>query len=87
MNTFLEELFEKYEISQKDRYDILQIYNFLPSDKKKSILNNFEIISLKIKKIEEDIQIEKEIILWSALDIVRNAIIKYKNEQLETNLI
>jgi len=63
MNTFLQELFEKYEISDKDKHNILQMYNILPDYKKQNILNNFETLVYKIKKIEEDINIEKEIIL------------------------
>lgn len=84
MNTFLQELFEKYEISDKDRHNILQMYNILSDDKKQNILNNFETLVYKIKKIEEDIKTEKEIILWDALDIVRNAIRKYRVEELNS---
>jgi hypothetical protein len=63
MNTFLNELFRKYNISLKDRHDIMQIYSFLPDDKKKNIINNFENLAFKLKKIENDLEIEKEFLL------------------------
>jgi len=86
MNKYLEKLFAKYEISEKDKYDILQIYSLLPENKKQNIINNFENLAFKIKKIEEDIQIEKEILLSSALDKVKMAINKYKKQELKNEI-
>lgn len=86
MNTYLNELFRKYNISEKDRHDIMQIYNFLSDDKKKNIINNFENLAFKLSKIEEDLEMEKEFLLWSALNKVEVAIQRYKTEELKNEI-
>jgi len=63
MNIYLEKLFERYRLSEKDRYEILQIYTFLPEDKKQNLINNFETIVYKIQKIEQTLELEKEILI------------------------
>jgi hypothetical protein len=59
----LEKLFEKFRTSEKDRYEIRQIFEILPEQKKKNILANFEALSLRIRKIQEDLQIEQDILI------------------------
>jgi len=63
MNIYLETLFKKYRLSEKDRYEILQIYTFLPEEKKQNLINNFEFVVLKIQKIEKTLELEKEILI------------------------
>jgi len=63
MNTQLKTLFDKYKISEKDRYEINQIFNFIDSEKKQKILADFELLAQKIKKIEEEIILEQSILL------------------------
>ena len=63
MNTQLKTLFDKYKISEKDRYEINQIFNFIDNEKKQKILANFELLAQKIKKIEEEIILEQSILL------------------------
>ena len=63
MNTQLKTLFDKYKISEKDRYEINQAFNFVDSEKKQKILANFELLAQKIKKIEEEIILEQSILL------------------------
>ena len=63
MNTQLKTLFDKYKISEKDRYEINQIFNFIDNEKKQKILANFELLAKKIKKIEEEIILEQSILL------------------------
>jgi len=63
MNIYLETLFKKYRLSEKDRYEILQIYTFLPEEKKQNLINNFEIVVFKIQKIEKTLELEKEILI------------------------
>lgn len=67
MNVLLEKLFLQYELSEKDRYEILQIFQILPDAKKQLLLNNFENLVQKIEKINEDIIIEQGILLDSIL--------------------
>jgi hypothetical protein len=70
MNTYLIKLFEKYNISDKNRYEILQIFSLLPNIKQINLLNNFETLALKLKKIEDEINIEKEVLVWKAVERV-----------------
>jgi len=63
MNTQLKTLFDKYKISEKDRYEINQIFSFIDSEKKQKILANFELLAQKIQKIEEEIILEQSILL------------------------
>ena len=76
MNTLLEKLFEQYHISPKDRYEINQIYGLLPTEKKQNLLNNFEALSIRLNKIEEDLNTEREILIWEGVENIRKTIIK-----------
>jgi hypothetical protein len=63
MNTQLEKLFTQYNLSQKDRYEINQIYVLLPKVKQQNLLHNFAIITAKLYKIENDLQEERELLM------------------------
>jgi hypothetical protein len=63
MNLLLEKHFEKYGLSEKDRYEINQIFQLLPPEKKQDVLDNFENLIFKIRKFQEDIRIEQEILI------------------------
>jgi len=72
MNTLLEKLFEKYNFSKKDKYEINQIFLFLSNDKKERLLNNFDILAEKVMKIEKESIIEQEILLDKLLIDIKN---------------
>ncbi|MDD2871602.1 MAG: hypothetical protein PHS49_06440 [Candidatus Gracilibacteria bacterium] len=82
MNTRLERLFDKYGISEKDRYEISQFYGLLPDIKKQNLINNFEYLASKIKVIENDISIERDILMTNSLDKIRQTIEFVKKEKL-----
>jgi hypothetical protein len=63
MNTRLKILCEKYKLSPKNIHEINQIYDFLSTDKKQNLLNNFDNFIFKIKKIEDSIETEKNILI------------------------
>ncbi|MDQ7010114.1 MAG: hypothetical protein Q9M94_07555 [Candidatus Gracilibacteria bacterium] len=71
MNTLLKSLFEKYEISEKDQYEINQIFNILNDEKKHKILASFELLAEKIKKIEEELLLEQSILLDNILPDIK----------------
>ena len=71
MNVLLKTLFDKYEISEKDQYEINQIFNFVNDEKKHKILANFEVLAKKIKKIEEEILLEQSILLDNILPDIK----------------
>jgi len=81
MNTLLEKYFDEYELSEKDRHEIRQIFQLLPIEKKRYILDNFEELVKRIKKVQEDIKVEQEILIWDAVSKIRNAIELAKLEQ------
>ncbi|MDQ7023888.1 MAG: hypothetical protein Q9M97_10495 [Candidatus Gracilibacteria bacterium] len=72
MNTLLKSLFEKYEISEKDQYEINQIFNILNDEKKHKILASFELLAEKIKKIEEELLLEQSILLDNILPDIKS---------------
>ena len=74
MNIYLEKLFNKYSISKKNRYEISQIYNLLPPDKQSNLIRNFENLANSINVIEENLSIEREILIWNALDNIKDII-------------
>lgn len=63
MNTQLEKLLDKYNLSPKTRHDFIQIYALLPLVKQKDVLHNFDIMLLKIRDIEAWMKKEQEILL------------------------
>jgi hypothetical protein len=63
MNTQLEKLFAQYYLSQKDQYEIRQIYNLLPIHKQHNLLQNFPILAMKLNKIQEELREEREILV------------------------
>lgn len=74
MNTLLKSLFEKYEISEKDRYEINQIFNIVNNEKKQKILANFEKLAKKVKQIEEEILFEQKVLLDNILPDIKSII-------------
>jgi len=63
MNTRLKILCEKYKLSPKNIHEINQIYDFLPDDKKNDLIKNFDNYIFKIKRIEDSIETEKNILI------------------------
>jgi predicted Zn-ribbon and HTH transcriptional regulator len=63
MNTQLQKLFEKSSLSKKDKYEINQIFELLPLDKKQNILDNFEILSTRLEQMHKEIDLERRILV------------------------
>ncbi len=78
MNVLLEKLFEKYDISEKDRYEILQMFQIMSDHKKARLLNNFETLAKKIEKISSDIVIEQGILLDCILPEIQKIVLAKK---------
>lgn len=82
MNIYLEKLFDKYNISEWDRYEINQIYSLLPPQKQQNLINNFESLVLRLNKIEEDIEIERRILIPEAIEDIKNILERVKKERI-----
>jgi hypothetical protein len=80
MNIKLNTLFEEYNIWEKDRYEISQIYFLLSEDKKRDLIQNFSILIARVEKIRQDIIIEQEILVWDSISRIKQAIEKAKQE-------
>lgn len=80
MNTQLEKLFVQYNLSQKDQYEIRQIYNLLPTHKQHNLLQNFPVLAMKLNKIQEEIREEREILVGKAITNIENTIELVKKE-------
>ena len=82
MNILLEKFFEKYSLSEKNRYEIRNIYSLLPIDKKQNLINNFESLVFRLKKIEEEVNIEREILLWDIITDLEETVNKEKRRRI-----
>lgn len=80
MNTRLEKLFEKHNLSEKDRYEINQIFWLLPPDKKVNILNNFDLLAFRFEQINKEIELERRILIWDLVQDIKSLYAKYWNE-------
>jgi len=74
MNSLLQKLFDEYDVIEKDRYEISQIFSLLPDYKKKLVLEKFWEIYSRLKKFERDLIEEQEILIWDSISRIKNAI-------------
>ncbi|MDD3145647.1 MAG: hypothetical protein PHV23_06105 [Candidatus Gracilibacteria bacterium] len=86
MNIYLHSLFEKYKLSEKDRYEISQIYGFLPIEKKQNLIENFELVAAKIIKIEETLELEKEILIGNSVERIKNSILENRKQKIDAHI-
>ncbi|ATU05846.1 hypothetical protein BKN14_05450 [Candidatus Gracilibacteria bacterium HOT-871] len=86
MNTKLEKLFEKYNFSQKDRFEISQIFFLLTEERKQNLLKNFDEFALSINKINSDIDTEKDILIGSAVEKIKNSILEERKNKIDENI-
>lgn len=86
MNTKLEKLFEKYDFSPKDRFEISQIFFLLTEEKKQNFLKNFEEFAFQVKKINSDIEIEKNILLDNAIEKIKQSILNERKNKLDSDV-
>ena len=63
MNQKLQELFDMYQLSAKERYEFLQIYNLLSAEKKVRALERFQVIMKELETLKKELVYEQEILL------------------------
>ena len=64
MNTQLQKLFERSKLSEKDRFEINQIFWLLPPDKQNNILDNFDMLAFRLEQMHKEIDLERRILVW-----------------------
>ena len=77
MNTQLQKLFDNSKLSQKDRYEINQIFELLPLYKQKNLLENFDILVFRLEEMHKEIELERSILIWDIFSDIRNLYSKY----------
>jgi hypothetical protein len=77
MNTQLQKLFEKARLSDKDKYEINQIFWLLPLDKQQNILDNFDALVFRLEQMYKEIELERRILIWDIFTDVKNLYNKY----------
>lgn len=80
MNTRLEKLFEIYNISEKDKYEINQIFWLLPINKQQNLLNNFNTFATRLEQINKEINLERRILIWDLFQDIESFYTKYWNK-------
>ena len=83
INTRLEKLFEKYRFSEKDRYEINQIFFLLTEDRKQKFLLNFDDFAFQVKKINSDIEMEKEILMSDEIEKIKQSILTERKNKVD----
>lgn len=86
MNTQLEKLFQQYNLSPKDRYEITQIYMLLPTQKQHNLLQNFWNIASRLIQIEEEIREEREILIWDKVEEIKNIILHNREQRVRNHI-
>lgn len=91
MNTRLEMLFKKHNLPEKDRFEINQIFWLLPSNKQQNLLNNFDLLAIRLEQINKEINLERDILIGNEVDNIRNLIISSRinkeKEELKKELL
>jgi len=74
MTAVLEKLFDKYNLEDKDRYEIQQIYSFLSPQKKIRMVENFGNVVKHIEQLKKEMFDEQQILFDNTLKNVQQKI-------------
>ena len=77
MNTQLQKLFEKSNLRDKDKYEINQIFELLPPDKKNNLLDNFDVLVSRLEQMHKEIELERRILIWDIFNDIKQLYSKY----------
>ncbi len=86
MNTQLKKLFDTHWFSEKDRYEFLQIFNLLPDYKKSRVIENFDMITLSTRELQNELKLEQDILFGKALENIELRIAKNKKYSLAKHI-
>jgi len=85
MHTVLEKLFEEYNLGDKDRYEINQIYSFLSPQKKIQMVENFWDIVKHVWRLKSEMFKEQEILFDNTLQNIEQKIKLAKQNQIQSS--
>lgn len=83
MNLLFEHMLESSPLSDKDKYEILQFFNFLNDEKKRNLIANFDKVVASIIKIKQELIEAQKILLWKSITNIENAVKQAKTAKIE----
>ena len=83
MNLLFEHMLESSPVSDKDKYEILQFFNFLNDEKKRNLIANFDKVVASIIKIKQELIEAQKILLWKSITNIENAVKQAKTAKIE----
>ena len=83
MNVLLEKLLENDLLTEKDRYEVRQIFQVVDDRKKQNILNNFDKILSGIAQIKIEMREQQEILLGKAVSNIERALRQARNNGIK----
>ncbi len=85
MNAVLEKLFNKYNLGEKDRYEINQIYSFLSPQKKIHMVENFWSIVKHIGGLKKEMFDEQQILFDNTLQNIEQKIKQAEQRRIQNS--
>jgi len=83
-NARLEKLLVHPVLTDKDRYEIRQIFSFVDQTRKMNILAHFEILIEKIVALKEDLRGQQEFLLGKAMENIYRSINTTNNRAVKS---
>ncbi len=82
INVAFEDMLKTCGLSDKDRYEIRQIFYMLSPQKQQNIINNFNIMVDRINKFKEDIEEQQKILLETAASKLDDIVLQTQKENI-----
>lgn len=83
MNIILEQLLQNVLLSDKEKYEIRQIFMIVSEEKKQNIINNFDKILIWIALIKKELREQQEILLWKAIANIEKSLKTARNNGIK----
>ncbi len=82
INVAFEDMLKSCNLSEKDRYEVRQIFYMLSPKKQQNIINNFNIMVDKINKFKDDIENQQKILLEKAASQLDDIVLQTEKENI-----
>jgi len=82
INVAFEDMLNSCNLSEKDRYEIRQIFYMLSPKKQQNIINNFNIMVDRINKFKEDIEEQQKVLLEKAASQLDDIVLQTEKENI-----
>jgi hypothetical protein len=82
INIAFEDMLKTCGLSDKDRYEIRQIFYMLSPQKQQNIISNFNIMVDRINKFKEDIEEQQKILLKTAASKLDDIVLQTQKENI-----